>query len=400
MEHEQRSDIMSILNLGTYPPKQCGIATFSADLCRNLTAHGNKIQVMAVSDENFNYCYPAEVVFNIRQNQKNDYIKAARFINNSPHIKLLIIQHEYGIYGGQDGALVLELINLLHKPYVVVTHTVLPRPSRSQKKVLFELCHRAAAVVCMTRRSAHLLGDLYEAPSELIHVIAHGVPEFPYRPQQELKQKYGLQYRQVISTFGLIGPGKGLELGIKAMKEVVDTYPDTLYLILGQTHPMLQRCEGESYRQMLEGLVAELNLTDHVGFVNKFLNDNELGDYLYLTDIYLSPYPNKDQAVSGTLSFAVGCGRAIVSTPYAYASEVLNQGRGLLTSTTQSEEIAVKIKSILADAELKTSLQSRALSLGREWSWPNIGQQYSNLFARLLDKKLTREESNLHYARL
>jgi len=391
---------MTILNLGTYPPKQCGIATFSADLCRNLTSQVTKIQVMAVSDANYNYCYPAEVVFNIRQNQKHDYIKAAHFINNSRSIKMLIIQHEYGIYGGQDGALVLELVKLLHKPYVVVTHTVLPRPSRNQKQVLFDLCHRAAAVVCMTQRSARLLTDLYEAPTDLIHVIPHGVPEFSFSPQDELKQKYGLQSRQVVSTFGLIGPGKGLELGIRAMKEVVAAYPDTLYLILGQTHPMLQRCEGESYRQMLEGLVAELNLTNQVGFVNKFLNDDELGEYLYLTDIYLSPYPNKDQAVSGTLSFAVGCGRAIVSTPYAYASEVLDGGRGLLTSTTQPEEIAAKIKSILADSELKASLQSRALTLGREWSWPSIGQQYSNLFARLLDKKLIKEENHLHYARL
>ena len=200
---------MGILNLGTYPPKQCGIATFSMDLRRSLLKNNCDVKVMTVSDENYQYTYPTEVLFDIKQNNKQNYTKAAKFINTSSAVQLLIIQHEYGIYGGEDGDYILELTRQLHKPYVVVTHTVLPQPSKHQKQVLNQLCQKAAAVVCMTHKSAELLSNLYEAPRELIHVIPHGVPEFKKQSNALLKKWYGLEGRDVISTFGLIGPGKG-----------------------------------------------------------------------------------------------------------------------------------------------------------------------------------------------
>lgn len=390
---------MNILNVGTYPPKQCGIATFSMDLRNSLLRNSNDVKIAAISDEDYEYRYPAEVICNLKQNQKQDYLRAAAFINSSPSIGLVIVQHEYGIYGGKDGEYITELVKLLHKPYVLVTHTVLPRPSKHQKQVLNYLCHRAAGIVCMTRKSAELLTNLYEAPAELINIIAHGVPEFKKQSELVLKQKYQLEGKDIISTFGLIGPGKGLELGIKAMADIIQYYPETTYLILGQTHPMLKKSEGERYRQMLENMVCELNLGQNVCFVNKFLSDKELGEYLYMTDIFLSPYPNKDQAVSGTLSFAIGCGRAIVSTSYAYASEVLQNGRGLLAKNTNPVELASLIKKILDDQKLKSELQEKALALGESWSWPNIGKQYTDIFQQLLDKKFA-EESNYHYARL
>ncbi|MDD2586735.1 MAG: glycosyltransferase family 4 protein [Syntrophomonadaceae bacterium] len=390
---------MTILNVGTYPPKQCGIATFSMDFRNSLTINNNDVKIMAISDEDYDYQYPDEVIFNLNQNQKQDYLRAAAFVNSAPAINLLVIQHEYGIYGGKDGEYITEMVKLLHKPYVLITHTVLPHPSKHQKQVLNNLCHRAAGIACMTQRSADLLTNLYEAPPEIIKIIPHGVPEFKKQPTDLLKRKYNLESKDIISTFGLIGPGKGLELGIQAMADIVPDYPEAIFMILGQTHPMLQKKEGEKYRQMLENLVYELKLEKNVLFVNKFLSDEELGEYLYMTDIFLSPYPNKDQAVSGTLSFAIGCGRAIVSTSYAFASEMLEGGKGLLAEDASPAELASLVRKILADNELKSSLQEKALKLGQSWSWPNIGKQYTTLFNQLLDTNIT-EESSYHYARL
>jgi glycosyltransferase involved in cell wall biosynthesis len=397
---EKGEENMNILNIGTYLPKQCGIATFSADLCRNIAEQGHDIKIVAISDNSCTYHYSNQVIFNIRQDQRQDYMKAAAFINADPFVDLVILQHEYGIFGGKDGEYVLNLIKLLHKPYVLITHTVLPLPSKRQKQILNDVCHRAAGIVCMTERSRNLLIDLYEAPAEIVKVIAHGVPDFIKKPQMDLKQNHELENRRLISTFGLIGPGKGLELGIKAVAELVTDYPDIVYLILGQTHPMLLRREGEKYRQMLTDLVTELDLQQNVMFINKFLSDLELGEYLYMTDIYLSPYPNMDQAVSGTMAFAVGCGRAIVSTSYAYANEVLKTGRGLLVPSADPHLLAQALRQILGNDELRDSLQDKALQLGRTWTWSNISREYTHFFNQILNLGNIGEVKVLSYAKL
>ena len=344
---------MTLINVGSYPPKQCGIATFSQDLRKSLIKAGHTVSVAAVSDQEYEYHYGAEVVTQIRQHEKNDYLKAAAQINNNSAINVVIIQHEYGIYGGPDGSYLLNFCAALQKPFIVVTHTVLPNPDSGRYKVLVNLTELAAAVVCMTENSAALLQQVYQVPSFKLHMISHGVPDFLPKSPQALKRRYHLQNRNIITTFGLIGPGKGLELGIRAVADVLSEYPDCLYLIIGQTHPMLQRSQGEKYRQMLEQLVDKLGISENVKFINRFLSDEELGDYLYLTDIYLSPYPNLDQAVSGTLTFSVGTGRAIVSTPYAHAVELLADNRGLLTSQPDYHQLAQLMKAILSDPELK-----------------------------------------------
>lgn len=390
---------MSILNVGTYPPKQCGIATFSMDLRNSLSIYDNNIQVMAVSDNSYEYSYPDEVIFNIKQDYRQHYIRAAKWVNGSNDIKLVIIQHEYGIYGGNDGEHILEFSKLIDKPYIVITHTVLPHPSKHQKLVLYKLCHGASGVVCMTKKSRQLLIDLYSVTPKLIHIIGHGVPVFKKRPIDELKLEHNLEGQQTISTFGLIGPGKGLELGIQAVARIIDDFPSVCYLILGQTHPMLKQSEGEKYRQMLESMVMDLKLESNVRFINKYLSDDELGDYLYMTDIYLSPYPNKDQAVSGTMAFAMGCGRAIVSTSYAYAVEVLAEGRGLLSESPDPEQLASLMSRILSDAKLKRHLQTKAYDTGKSWSWPSVGKDYDNLFYHIL-KTQNQEARKLNYAGL
>lgn len=387
---------MAILNLGTFPPKQCGIATFSQDLKNSLEVNGEKVKIIAVSDAGYDYHYGEEVIFNIRQQKKTDYLEAAILVNNTPDIEIVIVQHEYGIFGGESGSYILSFTEKLNKPYVVVTHTVLPEPQKNQLKILKNLCTGAGGVVCMTENSAQLLTGLYKVNPDKIKVISHGVPPFKKEASEVLKAKYNLTGYQIISTFGLIGPGKGLELGIKAMAEVVKEYPDTIYLILGQTHPVLKKTEGEKYREMLIRLISELHLENHVRFVNRFLSDEELGEYLYLTDIYLSPYPNKDQAVSGTLTFAIGCGRAIVSTSYTYALEVLKNGRGLLASQADPDELARLIKMILGDKELKERLQSNACELGQKWLWPNIGQEYAHFIRKIIQN--SKGEQNLSYA--
>lgn len=389
---------MNIVNLGTYPPKQCGIATFSNDLRNSLIIHGHRVQAIAISDEDSIYKYPQEVILEMRQQRLSDYATAVNCINQRPDIDLLIIQHEYGIFGGEDGEYIQAMVKQLHKPFILITHTVLPVPSKRQKQILNDLCQRAAGIVCMTRLSAELLIELYEAPPELITVIAHGVPEFKRYPQTRLKDKYGLTGCPVVSTFGLIGPGKGLELGIQAVAEIIPHHPEVRYMILGQTHPMLQKYEGERYRQKLTELVDKLQISDNVIFVNKFLSDKELGEYLYMTDIYLSPYPNMDQAVSGTMAFAMGCGRAIVSTPYAYAREALDEGRGLLSKSADPHQLAELVERILNDRGLQKKLQKKALELGEGWTWPNVGKQYSRFFRQILNS--AGEESRPLYAEL
>ncbi len=391
---------MKIANLGTYPPKQCGIATFSMDLRNSLLVNNVEVDIIAISDESYQYDYPAEVQFNINQSQLEDYKAAADFINKRSDINGVIIQHEYGIFGGLSGNYVLEFVKQLRKPYLVVTHTVLPKPTEEQKSILNQLCLQASGIVCMTKQSSTLLSNLYGVNKTKIQIIGHGVPYFAPQSSQELKARYNLADKQVISTFGLIGPGKGLELGIRAMAEVAPAHPEAIFLILGQTHPMLKKAEGEKYREMLEDLIEELNLTQQVKFVNKFLTDEELGEYLYLTDIYLSPYPNLDQAVSGTLTFALGCGRAIVSTAYAYAAEVLKDNRGLLAKEPRPELLAELINSILQDDKLKNRLQKNAYELGKNWSWPNIGQKYAYFLASITPTINTEEDNKLQYARL
>ncbi|MGD0153614.1 MAG: glycosyltransferase family 4 protein [Thermacetogeniaceae bacterium] len=385
---------MSIINLGTYPPKQCGIATFSKDLRDNLARVGVSMKIAAVSDTEYTYDYPEEVAYEIRQNIKRDYVKTARQINQSPEIELVIIQHEYGIFGGADGEYVLDFTGSLAKPYMLVMHTILPHPSTGQKAILDQLSRKAAAVVCMTKRSAQLLEVVHAVPPEKICIIHHGVPVFQPKDREQLKQQYGYAGRQVITTFGLIGPGKGLEIGIRALQEVVVKHPEALYLIAGKTHPMLLKREGERYREMLNGLVTSLGLNDHVRFINHYMEQEELGDYLYMTDIYLSPYPNRDQAVSGTLAFAIGCGRAIVSTPYEYALAMLaEEQRGLIAADASVSNIATILDRVLSNPLLKAHLERKTARIGKTIGWPYVAAQYANLATRIVDARLVSSTS-------
>jgi glycosyltransferase involved in cell wall biosynthesis len=373
------------LVVSTYTPRKCGIATFSNDLRDNLLSQGQKVLIAAISEPFSSYVYPLEVAFKIQQERKADYIACAQWANHNPDIEMVIIQHEYGIFGGHDGDYVLELVAHLQKPYLLVTHTVLPQPHENQKKVLMRLAQEADGIICMTVRARKMLFKIYDIPLEKIIVVPHGVPNFPIKDREKLKAQYGLKDRRIITTFGFIGPGKGLEFGLKALAKVVDKHTDVLYLIAGNTHPMLLRSEGERYRDSILQLVEELELQNNVLFVNRFLDIAEIGDYLYMTDIYLSPYPNMDQAVSGPLSFAVGCGRAIIATPYEYAREILAQGRGLVAREATPEALAEQLELILGDVALQTELEHRVAEFGQSFSWESVAEIYLKIAEEVLE---------------
>lgn len=366
------------LMIGTYLPTRCGIATFSADLRDGLLAQGEKVRIAAVADAS--YLYPSEVVFRLKQDRRSDYAECADWINKSPDIDMVLIQHEYGIFGGADGEYILDLAARLQKPSLLTAHTVLPRPSAHQQEVLRRLADYAAGVVCMTFRAREiLLGPVYNLFPTKVHVIPHGVPSFQPKDRDVLKRQHGFQGRRIITTFGLIGPGKGLEIGIRALSRIADKYPDCIYIIAGGTHPNLLRFEGERYREEVTRMVSELGLQDRIRFVNRFLEFEELEDYLFMTDIYLSPYPNLDQAVSGTLSFAVGCGKAVVATPYEHARELLDLGRGLVAPDTSPEALAGLLDKVLGDPGLQASLEEKAWEYGRSLTWNSVAGCYSQV---------------------
>ena len=376
MNTEQQN--LTIGFLSTYPPRECGIATFTQDLTHALKKRKRfKIGVAAVSDRP--YDYGEDVVFQLQQQDRKSYGEAARRINRSG-MQLLAVEHEYGIYGGKCGDYLLELIDRIEKPLVSTFHTVLPEPNPRQKDILRTLCEKSAAVVTMASNSAAVLRSVYGADPGKIKVIPHGVPEFDLPPREKLKREANLENRTVVSTFGLISPGKGLEYGIEAIAKAAGKHPDIFYLILGQTHPVVKREFGEAYRRSLEKLVADRGLQKNVGFVDRYLTKEELARYLKLSDIYMTPYLGRDQAVSGTLAYAVGYGRAVVSTPYPYAREMLADGRGMLAEFGDAASLAGCIEYLVEHPEERARMERRTARFGEAMTWPRVAEKYGEIF--------------------
>lgn len=325
--------------------------------------------------------YPPEVRHLIRKDVRADYVETARALNRA--VDIVSVQHEYGIWGGEDGAHVLDFVRSLNVPAVATMHTVLRDPSRGQRSVLAELAALADASVVMSQAAADLLIRQYSVEPGRVHVIPHGVPDLPFIESFRVKPSFGLTGRDVILSFGLLGPGKGYELAIDALPAVVAERPSALYVILGATHPDLIRGEGEAYRQSLIDQVDRLGLQRHVRFVDKFVDLSELSRWLEAADVVVTPYPNLDQIVSGTLSYAMGAGRAIVSTPYAYAAEILADGRGLLVPPGSPAELAAALTSLILDPALRTTIGTRAFAHSRRMVWAAVGTEYRRLFARV-----------------
>jgi glycosyltransferase involved in cell wall biosynthesis len=374
-----------IIFMGSYPPRACGIATFTKDVVDSYNAaYGIGGEVVAIDEPGGeSRVYPPEVFARLRASERASYKDIAAAINAHP-ARLLNVQHEYGLFGGSEGTWFLELLEALDKPVVVSLHTVLPEPAPEHRVVAQRLCRLASAIVVLSQTAKDILVRRYNVDSQHIVVIHHGVPDVPFSATDEAKSSYDIGDRMVISTFGLISRGKGLEYAIDAMGAIVRYRPDTLYLILGETHPQVRKQEGESYRESLRQRITDQGLERNVMLIDHYLSFEELVGYLAATDVYLTPYLNPVQVVSGTLAYAVGCGKAIVSTPYLYAKELLAQGRGFLCDFRDADSIAKRVIPLLDNSTLRHAVERRAYRFGRFMTWPHVAGEYGALFESMI----------------
>jgi glycosyltransferase involved in cell wall biosynthesis len=374
--------------VASYPPRQCGIATFTSDLIQAIQLNAPQVEIVVVAVENQpgypNTPYPEEVKLVISQNKRTAYTQAARFINYSG-AQLLCIQHEFGLFGGEAGEWLLNLVRQVDIPVVTVLHTVLREPEPAYCNVTLELARLSTRLVVMTNLSQQLLHQIYGTSLAKIAVIYHGVPDVPFASTASAKARLGLQGRTVLSTFGLINKDKGIEYVLQALPPIVKTHPEILYLVLGETHPLVREQDGERYRAELMEQVVALGLQSHVRFENRYLDFADLCHYLTATDIYLTPYLGREQVVSGTLAYALGFGKAIISTPYLYAQEALAGGRGILVSWRDSQAIRRAVTQLLDNPWQLLALSEAAYAYGHQMAWPLIGRQYLELFRTVVD---------------
>ena len=381
--------------ISSFLPRKCGIATFTSDLITNtiISARGDfePLVVALRSDNNLKYKNP--VKFEIRKDVKNDYICAADYINFSD-IDIVCVQHEFGLFGGEAGSYLSLLLNRLKTPIITTLHTILDDPDAAYLNSLIDVCNASYKVITMNEHGIDILRDIYGISGKKVQLIPHGIPHLAFVDSNYYKHKFGMEGRRTIMTFGLLSKNKGIEVMLKAMPTIIETDPSVFYIVLGMTHPSVLKHEGESYRFTLELMVKELGLQKHVVFHNRFVSDEELHNFLCATDIYVTPYLKREQLTSGTLSFAVGTGKAVVSTPYWAALELLAEGRGKLVRFGDSKQTAEAIVQILKDNSLFYSLRRKAYDYGRSRTWPKIGQTYWKLFsAKKLPLRITAKAS-------
>ncbi len=388
---------MKSVFIGTYPPRECGIGTFTQNLFNSMQSglennDPNGSYVVAMNDYDQDYNYPEEVHFTIRQESQEDYISAAEYINLSS-ADCCILEHEFGIYGGHNGIFILPLLYRLEIPLVVTLHTIVKSPSYNEKAVLQEICKMANRVVVMSRKAIGFLIDIYDVPVDKIVFIEHGVPDFKFS-QEEAKHEFRLRNKKVMLTFGFLSRNKGIETVIKALPAVIKKHPDILYIVLGKTHPNVLRHSGEEYRIYLTTMVNELHLENNVILLNKFVSQKDLFKYLHACDIYITPYLNEAQITSGTLSYAVGAGAAVVSTPYWHASELLDEGKGVLFDFNDIEQLSEILSDLFNFPEKRMKLRKSAYEYGREITWPKIGLKYNELVQKIVveDLKIIKKE--------
>lgn len=377
--------------IGNFPPRRCGIATFTADLAYALLGEDAKMEceVVAMSDDA--YAYPDLVAREVRPDELTDYAETARQLN-AAGVDLVCIQHEFGIFGGPAGSHLLHLIAQLRCPVVTSLHTVLEQPNPDQRRVMEELIRRCAKLVVLTPKGREILMRTYGAPSTKIAVIPHGAPDRDLIDTAAMKPKFGLQGRDVMLTFGLLSPGKGIEEAIRALPRVVAARPNALYLILGATHPHLVAREGEAYRERLQALAEELGVAANVRFVNKYVELEELCDYLQAADVYVTPYLNVAQIASGTLAYAVALGKPVVSTPYWHAAELLADGVGVLTPFGNSDAMGTAIADLLSDDAKRLAMAQRAYARGRDTIWSHVAECYLQTFDEAVEQQRTKAE--------
>ena len=375
------SNIRKIAFIGDYLPRKCGIATFTSDLRCAVAAEYLPMQclVVPVNDLVGGYDYPPEVRFEIAEQDLPSYLRAADFLNITD-VDVVCVEHEFGIFGGPAGSHVLALLRELRMPIVTTLHTVLREPNGDQRRVMRELVRLSTRLVVMSERGREFLRDIYQVPAAKIDLIPHGIPDMPFADPNYFKDEFGVAGRQVLLTFGLLSPNKGIEFALRALPDIVREFPQTVYIVLGQTHPNLLREEGEAYRLSLQRLAKDLGVQKHVVFFNRFVELEELMRFIGASDIYLTPYLTESQITSGTLACAFGAGNAVVSTPYWHAAELLAEDRGKLVPFRDAPAIAAAVVQLLRDEPLRHTLRRNAYKLGREMVWSRVAEHYVKSF--------------------
>jgi glycosyltransferase involved in cell wall biosynthesis len=369
-----------VVFISSYSPRKCGIATFTSDLIANieLASEGEFEPMVVAMGSGAELEYDEPVKLKIRKDVKYDYIRTADYINFSD-VDVVSVQHEFGLFGGEGGSNLSLLLERLNKPVITTLHTVLEKPPMEYFYSLMNVCEASDKVIVMNKRGIKMLQNIYGVPESKIKLIPHGIPDLPFVDTCHYKHKLGLAGRKTILTFGLLSKNKGIEVMLRALPTIVKADPSTLYIVLGATHPEVLHREGQSYKLKLERMIMDLGLQNNVVFYNRFVDDEELFQFLGAADVYVTPYLHKEQLTSGTLAFAVGAGKAIVSTPYWAAQELLAQGRGKLVRFGDSEHIARSVVEILSNNSMFSRMKRQAYEYGRSMTWPKVGRTYWKL---------------------
>lgn len=375
------SKIKRIAFVGNYVPRQCGIATFTTDLCEALATQYPQATYIAVpvNDIEAGYDYPARVRFELTEKDIDSYRRAADFLNIN-NVDLVSLQHEYGIFGGPAGSHILVLLRELRMPIVTTLHTILRDPNPDQKRVLKEIAALSDRLVVMSKRGAEFLAGVYGVPPEKIDLIPHGIPDVPFVDPSFYKDLFGVEGKTVLLSFGLLSASKGIENVISALPSILARYPNVVYIVVGVTHPQVLKNEGETYRLSLEWLAQEKGVEGQVIFYNSFISLEKLVEFISAADIYITPYLNEAQITSGTLAYTVGAGKAVISTPYWYAEEMLAEGRGVLVPFRDPAALAEQVISLLDNESDRHAMRKRAYVYGREMIWPQVAKCYMESF--------------------
>ena len=375
--------------VGNYLPRRCGIATFTTDLCDAIHAEYGTTELLAlpVNDTEEGYAYPARVRFELSEDNLASYRQAADFLNFS-NIDLVCLQHEYGIFGGLAGSHILELLRRLRMPFATTLHTVLREPNTDQRRVMEEIATLSDRLIVMSQQSATILQEVFQVPAEKIDLIPHGIPDLPFTDPSFYKDAFGTEGKEVLLTFGLLSPNKGIENVIKALPKILERHGNVVYMVSGVTHPHILRREGDKYRHYLLNLAKELGVEDSVIFRNRFVSPQEMVELIGAADIYITPYKHKAQVVSGTLAYALSAGKAIISTPYLHAVELLNDERGALVPFDDPEAIAAKTVELLDNGTARHAMRKRAYLYARDMVWSRVAQKYMKSLESIYNERL------------
>jgi glycosyltransferase involved in cell wall biosynthesis len=369
--------------IGNHLPRQCGIATFTTDLCNAIAAEYGAAQllVVAINDGQSSYQYPERVRFEISEGDLASYREAAEFLN-AGNVDLVCLQHEYGIFGGKSGNYIIELLKHLRMPVITTLHTVLREPNLDQRVVMHKIAARSERLIVMSQHSSRILQEVFGVRAEKIDLIPHGIPDLPFEQPDLYKNRFSCQDKSVLLTFGLLSPNKGFESVIQAMPGILARHSNAVYMIAGATHPHVRAREGDRYRLELQALAKKLGVEQQVLFVNRFVAPEEMAALVGSADIYITPYCHEAQAVSGTLAFALGAGKAIISTPYWHAAEVLDHGRGMLVPFESPAAIAKATIALLDDDKARQAMRERAYLYSRPMIWKRVAQSYMGSILR------------------